>query len=553
MKRIAFLLAIICCFLFAGAASAAMILEYDGGVHNYTGSVFSLYVNGKELKELPLEPIIFNNRALVPVREVFEALGATVLYEGETKKITVTYNGKKSVIQIGSSKALIDGKETEIPDGVTPKLIAKWGEWAKTMVPVRFVSDSIGLLVDFDGELGRISVSEKDNKTENSGTEKQETEKKEQGKSGNKIIDVSAKEKDGIVTVTVTASGNIAKMTSPVLTSSGTLYVDVYNLGYSTSNKKEIKLGAVSMVRLGLHEDFVRIALDVEDVKKYDAAISGKSIIFTITADETKSIEVKDKEDKTDKEDKEDKAGNTTETDKKEDEKKETRKKPSELSEGKIYVVLDAGHGGTDPGAIGNLMTEEELSAYHEALKAEEPIVDTLEKGTGKSYYEKTISLAVTKKVKEQLEANGVNVIMTRDGDTYPTLDERPEIANKRGAAMFLSIHLNSTVMSVTAAQGMEIYYSESNNGNEYGITSKEMAKIIIKDAAKSANTLSRGVKSGNLLVTRKSYMPANLIEIGFINNPDELAKLITDEYQRKIADGIAEGILEVLGKIKLP
>ena len=47
--------------------------------------------------------------------------------------------------------------------------------------------------------------------------------------------------------------------------------------------------------------------------------------------------------------------------------------------------------------------------------------------------------------------------------------------------------------------------------------------------------------------------MPANLIEIGFMNNPDELAKLITDEYQNQIADGIAEGILEVLGKIKLP
>ena len=118
---------------------------------------------------------------------------------------------------------------------------------------------------------------------------------------------------------------------------------------------------------------------------------------------------------------------------------------------------------------------------------------------------------------------------------------------------MFLSIHLNSTVMPVTAAKGMEIFYSEKNNGKEYGITSKEMASIILKKAVKSADTISRGVKSGNLLVTRKSYMPSNLIEIGFVNNPDELGKLITEEYQDKIADGIAEGILEVLGKIKLP
>ena len=198
-------------------------------------------------------------------------------------------------------------------------------------------------------------------------------------------------------------------------------------------------------------------------------------------------------------------------------------------------------------------MTEEELEIFHKAKDSEEPIIDTLEAGTGKTYYEKTIALSVAKKVRDKLEEKGVNVIMTRTGDTYPTLDERPEIANKRGAAMFLSIHLNSTVMPVTAAQGIEIYYSESNNEKGYGITSKEMASIILKKAAKSAGTTARGVKSGNLLVTRKSVMPANLIEIGFMNNPDELLKLITDEYQEKIADGIAEGILEVLGKIKLP
>jgi len=531
MKRTAFILAILCCFLFGGAASASMILEYGGGVHNYTGSVFALSVNGEELKNLPLEPIIFNDRALVPVREVFEALGAKVLYKSATRDIVITYSGKNVTIQIDSNVAYIDGKTTKIPDGVTPMLIAKWGESAKTMVPVRFVSDSVGLLVDFDGKSGKISVSEKEK-------EKDKDTKTVQ----NKITGISAKEKDGVVTVTVTASGNITKMSSPSVTASGTLYVDVDNLGYSISNKKEVNLGAVSTVRLGLHENSVRIAIDTENMKKHSVSISGKSIIFMIAADETAEITP---DNKNDDEDNEGKTG---------DEGKDSNKpKPSELSGGKIYVVLDAGHGGTDPGAIGNLMTEEELEVFHKALQSEEPIVDTLEAGTGKTYYEKTIALSVAKKVRDKLEEKGVNVIMTRAGDTYPTLDERPEIANKRGAAMFLSIHLNSTVMPVTAANGIEIYYSESNNGKEYGITSKEMASIIVKKAAKSAGTTQRGVKAGNLLVTRKSVMPANLIEIGFMNNPDELLKLISDSYQEKIADGIAEGILEVLGKIKLP
>ncbi|HAL63569.1 MAG TPA: hypothetical protein DCO93_03885 [Clostridiales bacterium] len=527
MKRLAFILAILCCILFNTAVSASMILEYDGGVHNYTGSVFSLWVNGKELKDLPLEPIIFNDRALVPVREVFEALGAAVSYRAETRSIGIKYSEKKVEIQIGSNLADIDGKSQKIPDGVTPMLIAKWGESAKTMVPVRFVSDSIGLLVDFDANSGAIKVSEK----------KEDTKKPQ-----NKITGISAEEKDGIVTVTVTASGNISKMSSPAVTASGAVYVDVDNMSYSTSNKKEVNLGAVRAVRLGLHDSSTRIAIDTENMEKYTATISGKNIIFKITADKNAKIDPVEKGD--------DKKDDTKADSKKEDENKP---KPSELSGGKIYVVLDAGHGGTDPGAIGNLMTEEELKVFREALTSEEPIIDTLEAGTGKACYEKTIALAVAKKVKEILSSRGVAVIMTREGDTYPTLDERPELANKRGAALFLSIHLNSTVMPVTAARGMEIYYSESNNGKEYGITSKEMASIIVKKAAESAGTTSRGVKSGNLLVTRKSVMPANLIEIGFMNNPDELSKLITDEYQQKIAKGIAEGILEVLGKIKLP
>jgi N-acetylmuramoyl-L-alanine amidase len=530
VKRIAFILAIICCFLFGGAVSASMILEYGGGVHNYTGSVFSLSVNGEEIKDLPLEPIIFNDRALVPVREVFEALGAKVVYKEDTRRIIISYSGKKVTIQIDSNVAQIDERTTKIPDGVTPMLIAKWGESAKTMVPVRFVSDSVGLEVSFDAKEGRISVSEKEK-------EKEKEEDKDTQKTQNKITGISAKEKDGVVTVTVTASENVSKISSPAVTAGGTLYVDVENMGYSISNKKEINLGAVLALRMGLHENSVRIAIDTENMKKYNVSVSGKNIVFTITADETADIEPADKEDE------------KTDTDKKD----ATSPKPSELSGGKIYVVLDAGHGGTDPGAIGNLMTEEELEVFCKALESEEPIIDTLEAGTGKSYYEKTIALSVTKKVRDKLEGKGVNVIMTRTGDTYPTLDERPELANKRGAAMFLSIHLNSTVMPVTAANGIEIYYSESNNDDSYGITSKEMASIILKKATKSAGATSRGVKSRNLLVTRKSVMPANLIEIGFMNNPEELLKLISDEYQEKIAEGIAEGILEVLGKIKLP
>lgn len=142
---------------------------------------------------------------------------------------------------------------------------------------------------------------------------------------------------------------------------------------------------------------------------------------------------------------------------------------------------------------------------------------------------------------------------MTRTGDTYPTLDERPELANSSGAALFLSIHLNSTATEVTAAKGIEVYYSENNNDIGYVINSQQTAEIILKDVIAATGAKSRGVKSANHLVTRKSQMPANLIEIGFMNNPTELKNLADESYQNKLAHGIANGITDALAKVVLP
>ena len=145
MKKTAIIIFLLCCLFMNTVASASMILEYDGGVHNYTGAVYSLAVNGKTLTNLPLEPIIFNDRALVPVREVFEALGAKVDYGERDKTINITYKNKKVGLQIGNTTATVNGAAKAIPDGAAPRLIAKWGESAKTMVPVRFISENVGL------------------------------------------------------------------------------------------------------------------------------------------------------------------------------------------------------------------------------------------------------------------------------------------------------------------------------------------------------------------------------------------------------------------------
>ena len=144
-------------------------------------------------------------------------------------------------------------------------------------------------------------------------------------------------------------------------------------------------------------------------------------------------------------------------------------------------------------------------------------------------------------------------MILTREGDTYPTLDSRPELANEEGAVIFVSIHLNSTVSPVTGAKGIEVYYSTQNNDDELGITSKELAQEILECVIDSTDAFSRGVKSGNLLVNRKCRMPSALIEIGFMNNPVELELMIDEDYQDKLAMGIARGIIEMHEMVEIP
>lgn len=523
MKKTALIFFMLCSFLINTAAQASMILEYDGGVHNYTGAVYSLAVNGKTLTNLPLEPIIFNDRALVPVREVFEALGANVDYSDKDKSIDITY-GKKTVgLQIGSNTATVDGVKKSIPDGVSPKLIAKWGDSAKTMVPVRFISENVGLSVGFDGKTGVISISDG-------------TAATPAPSASVKLNKVQYSQDGDVVTVKVSASGEISEISKAAKTAAGVVYVDVSGASYSVQNKTEVNMGAVVAVRLGLHDNSTRIAIDTQNLKTYSASLSSdrKAVVFKISSDADADVTQPTP------------SPTPTPT-------PSATPKPSAkpvLPNGEKIVVIDAGHGGSDPGTQGALMNDEEMAAFKAALETTEPILATMSAGSGKVYYEKDIALKVAKKVQSKLEAKGVKVIMTRTGDTYPTLDERPELANSNGAAIFLSIHLNATTASVTAANGIEIYYSEQNNGDGYGITSKEMADIILKSTVKSTMAKSRGVKSGNLLVTRKSQMPANLIEIGFMNNPQELEKLITDSYQESIAEGIAAGIMTAYGKI---
>ena len=137
----------------------AITITYDGADHEYDTRMFSLIVNNRMLTELPMPPIIFNDRALVPVREIFEELGAEVKYNSKTQAVRVEYGDTEVLLHINDNVAEVNGVREAIPDNVVPKLIGMKGGELKTMVPVRFISENIKVPVDFDSDNAAILVN----------------------------------------------------------------------------------------------------------------------------------------------------------------------------------------------------------------------------------------------------------------------------------------------------------------------------------------------------------------------------------------------------------
>ena len=178
-------------------------------------------------------------------------------------------------------------------------------------------------------------------------------------------------------------------------------------------------------------------------------------------------------------------------------------------------IVIDPGHGGTDPGAVA---------------------LDTKEKD---------VVLQVGLKLQPLLEKTPMNIVYTRTTDTYLTLAERVEVADKVNANLFVSIHANSSTNS--SANGSEVYYY-SKSGASYSENSQELAEKIQKRFVSMVGTTDRGSKEGNYYVLRENSRAAVLVELAFINNSSDNSKLTSASYQQKMAKAIYYGILDYYG-----
>ena len=171
-------------------------------------------------------------------------------------------------------------------------------------------------------------------------------------------------------------------------------------------------------------------------------------------------------------------------------------------------IVLDAGHGGSDPGA----------------------------QRAGVS--EKDLTMQITNQLKKRLIQMGARVVMTRSDDTFISLEERVKITNENQPDLFVSIHINA-LESTSSIYGIETYYQTEQ--------SRPLAMAIHQQLVQGLGVPDRSVRKARFYVINHTPVPAILAEVGFISNPQERDNLGAADYQGKIADSVSAGIVQFL------
>lgn len=184
-------------------------------------------------------------------------------------------------------------------------------------------------------------------------------------------------------------------------------------------------------------------------------------------------------------------------------------------------VLVDAGHGGHDGGAVAN------------------------------GSIEKNLTLEIAKRVREQLEASGLRVAMVRENDEFLSLEDRAALTQKLQASAFVSIHIN-TEGAGTTAEGVETYFAGKpslvtvrQTGGKVSETgsSEAFAGMVQRSVCAETKAENRGAKNRDYVVIARSVCPAVLVECGFLTHAAEARRLKDAGHQEKLARGIATGV----------
>lgn len=555
-----FILMFCCIFIFQNTVSAAALkLSYDGKTVNYTGASYKITINNKQINT-DFPGIDFNKKTMIPLRAVFEHVGGTVVWNSKTQIMDITFNGIKLQFKNNSANATIDGKSVKLSymaKKINDRLIVPV-DFLKNMKDISYAIDTktktININLPTEGSVGKISgvtsggkdvitlimnnhkgykaarVTEPDRIVidfENvKSSEEVQTVKTDldyvtginyYGIDSNITrVEINLKGMDNFTVDTISGGCKIT-VEKPINTDMS--YVNNFDRVYFSL--KGIKLANTSSTITKYFKD----EYDSEN-KRYTIIIPWSSSIsladedFNINDSLLDSVKIyRDEETRDTKIEfnaKKELKFYTTFNDK----RNQTEINLLEpAKEDERLVVIDPGHGGQDPGATKNSVTEKELN------------------------------LAIALKLEELLKKNNVRTYMMRQDDTFVGLYDRPFIANELNATLFLSIHNNS--IDNSKVRGTEtLYYPEKDGDTSF--TGEKFAQLIQDTLIKKVDTVNRKtVERPGLVVLKYTKMPASLVEVGFLTNPTDLSNLQNKTFQQKTAEALCDAILKSLERIE--
>ncbi|WP_025333058.1 N-acetylmuramoyl-L-alanine amidase family protein [Paenibacillus sabinae] len=462
MKKLVMALACIT-FLFLFASVSVGQANADAAIR--------LYLDNQLLQpEVP--PRLVGNTTMVPLRVVSEELGAKVSWNQADKQITVKKDELVLQLYINKTKAFVNGDSYLLE---TAPLLVK----GNTLIPVRFVSENLGLKVIWDKstrsvsliDTGEVAVSESLPDKASSPSPADD------GITGNlPVVHRIERSEDGLK---IAAEGGSIKPEVSGLSDPERLVIDIpgATLDQMMNGENMVQNGEIPVedsyinkIRYNLFQgnpSGVRITVDLKQKVQYNL------------------LEIQE-------------LGEWT-----------LQLSPMDTGTKQYRVVLDAGHGGTDPGntSVGGR-------------------------------FEKEFNLDIVLKLAKVLEEDpNISVFLTRQDDTAVKRADRATFANNLKADIFISIHGNSYTRQ--SASGTETYYTRDD--------SKELADVLHRHIVPATGFIDRKVRNSNFQVTRETVMPAVLCEIGFMSNPQEEQVMWDEQFQLRVAEAIAAGIKEYL------
>ncbi len=460
----------------------------------------SVFVDGERLRtESP--PVQIDGHVFLPARDIVEFLGGRITWLPGLKLLNINMSDKEVSVVIDNTEAEVNG-EKELLE-TPPRLIEN-----RVMIPLEVIRLLTDIETDWDINSRELKIIRKRPflTTVRNYTHPEKTRI---------VLDLSEQ-----------TPYRVTNLSEP-----DRIVVDVEgSASQLNAEQKEIVIddSLVNRVRIGqFNQDTVRVVMDLKNNYEYQAfdLSSPQRIVVDIfnPQDQTESIATS--------------------------EDSEEKPAESDRENGEFVLVIDPGHGGKDPGAIGA-----------NGLK------------------EKDVVLDIALRLRKILQNDGFTVHLTRDKDVEVPLENRPLMALQREASAFISIHVNSAFQrGSTTARGIETYVLNSryigasakdvadreNKASQYHDNedtilnqiigdleesasigfSLDFADIVQKRLVQNTDLENRGVKQAPFIVLKGVNMAAVLIEVGFISNQKEESLLKTSEFREKIAQALSQSI----------